>query len=393
MTDPKRKPRVLFLHQGGELYGSDIVFSQVVAALHDLVEPIVVLDNSGPLIDRLRPYAHEIIVHPLGVLRRKHFNPAGMLRCGTEILRATFWLSRLIYRERIDLVYSNTIGVLPGALAARITRRPHLWHIHEIIVTPKWLARALANFTYLFSTKLVCISAAVATELQRGQLRKRVKHVVVHNSIDASLYPSVPEPGVRVKFTSDPETVLIALVGRIHFWKGQDYFLDVLHLLNSMGYPKFLVLFVGSTYAGYEHLESELKRKAQILGLESRVVFCGYRHDVPQLLSAVDIVVVPSMLPEPFGLVALEAMAAAKPVVAHAHGGLVEMIEDGVTGYLVPVGQPRVMAEKIILLAQNPELRAKMGQRGRQRVLELFSPDRFREKIRKVVLEQLHNSG
>lgn len=393
MMDPKRKPKVLFLHQGGELYGSDIVFAQVVAALADVVQPLVVLDNPGPLIDRLRPHANEIIVHPLGVLRRKHFNPAGMARCGIEIIRAALWLARLIRREKVALVYTNTIGVLPGALAAKLTSRPHIWHVHEIVTRPPLVKRTLSTLAVMLSKNVIAVSNSVRDHLLTSTLLRRDNIVVVWNGIGPEPYLQASGENVKRGLGMEPTNLNIVLVGRIHFWKGQDYFLDVCKLMTELGFSRFSVLLVGTPYSGYEWCLEKVKEKIRRYELEQHVMLLGFRSDVPEILAAADVVVIPSTLPDPLPTICLEAMAAGKPVVAHAHGGLVEMIEDGVTGYLVPVGQPRAMAEKIIHLARNPELRAKMGQRGRERVSELFSPNRFREKIRKVVLEQLRDSG
>lgn len=383
-----QRPRVLFLHQGGEVYGSDIIFLEVIKALSPYVEPIIILDNSGPLVDKLRAVCSNIVIQELGVLRRRHFNARGILRCTYLIIRSTLLLARLIKRENISLVYSNTIGVLPGAFATKIARIPHIWHIHEIIVSPKHLATMLSFLVMTLSKKVVAVSNAVATHLSCGARSKSSKIAVIHNGIATEAFDHATGDDIRREYCSSNE-ILIGIIGRIHYFKGQDYFLDVAYTMKNAGFINFKVLMVGDVFKGYEWLIETLTAKVCRLGLKENIIFCGYRNDVPEILKAVDIVIVPSTLPDPFPIIVLEAMASSKPVVATAHGGLVEMINDGVTGFLVRPDSPEAMAERIIQLAKNENLRKEMGKRGRQQLEALFSVERFRTAIRKLVLSEL----
>ncbi|MEM1989653.1 MAG: glycosyltransferase [Candidatus Bathyarchaeia archaeon] len=383
------RPKVLFLHQGGELYGSDIVFLQVIKALSSDVEPIIVLDNHGPLIEELQTICSNIIIQKLGVLRRKHFNLHGILQCIYHIVRSALWLVKLIKRENISLVYSNTIGVLPGAFAAKITGVAHIWHIHEIIISPKGVSNLLTWLVLTLSTKVIAVSNAVAARLSQGVQSKRKMISVIYNGVAVEPFDSAHGDSVRSEFGANQSVVLIGVIGRIHYWKGQDYFLDVAYLMKKMDFNDFKVLIVGAPFKGYEYLIDELITKTQKLGLVENIIFCGYRKDIPDILKAVDIVVVPSTQPDPFPMVVLEAMAACKPVVATAHGGPVEMIVDGYTGFLVPLDSPQIMAERLLQLAKNPQLRESMGKHGRKRVEDLFSIRRFNDDIRRVVLGKL----
>jgi len=389
MQRSEKKPCVLFLHQGGELYGSDLVFSHVVSALAQDVNPVIVLDNHGPLVDRLKTSTQNIIIHPLGVLRRKHFNPAGMLKCALEISRAVPLLTRLIKQENVALIYSNTIGVIPGAFAAKLTKKPHIWHVHEIIQEPRFVGKTLATLVLTTSDKIVAVSNAVANFLKTGFFGDSNRIQVVYNAVAMEKFSKPYAETIRDELGIPQDCILIGLIGRIHFWKGQDFFLNVVSVIKRSGFSQFKVLIVGSTYSGYEWLLRDLQKKVVSLGLQENVIFCSYRQDVEKLYAGIDILVVPSTQPEPFSLVTLEGMAAGKPIVATAHGGPAELIEDGKTGFLVPVGEVQLMADRVLTLIRDPALRKTMGINARERVQCLFSLEQYYQKIRNLVLAQL----
>ena len=120
---------------------------------------------------------------------------------------------------------------------------------------------------------------------------------------------------------------------------------------------------------------------AMELGVEERLLRLGFRSDVDVVLGAVDAVAVPSTRPEPLGLVALEAAAAGRPVVAAAHGGVAEVVRDGHTGRLVPPGEAHALAAALRALADDPAAAERMGRAGRADVAERFRLDRMLERI------------
>ena len=117
---------VVFVHPGGEMYGSDKVFMHTIQAASKLVKPVVVLSRSGPLVEELKPYCEKLLIRDLGVLRRRNLSVAGILSTAFSIIGATLWLSLLIKRTRAVGVYSNTTAIVCGAAAARL-RRPRFF--------------------------------------------------------------------------------------------------------------------------------------------------------------------------------------------------------------------------------------------------------------------------
>jgi glycosyltransferase involved in cell wall biosynthesis len=140
-------------------------------------------------------------------------------------------------------------------------------------------------------------------------------------------------------------------------------------------------LMVGGIFEGEDHLRDKLVQRMAELQVGDRVVMQDFRPDVGNVLADIDIFVLPSVEPDPFPTVVLEAMAAGKPVVAFRHGGVCEMVEDGVSGLLCPPVDAQAMAQAIQRLAASPELRQQMGQAGRERLQRLFTREAFLQRF------------
>jgi glycosyltransferase involved in cell wall biosynthesis len=387
------KPIVLFIHQGGELYGSDRVFAQIIRYAAEVVEPIVLLSSEGPLRSWLEPYCREIYVHELGVLRSRHFTPRGSLLTLFQAIRACFFIVVLAKRNKVTGIYTNTIGILASGLAAQFIGKPHLWHIHEIVVTPKFLSFFLSWYVLKFSSHVVCNSLSTQRNLLRGWKNKEEKSRVIYNSIDCYHFDTKGlRERARVAFHLNHENVLVGVVGRVQIRKGQDDFLEAALLLKSE-HPRVFFAIIGGVYdKRHDRWILKLKETAEKSKIADRFFFRDFNEKTGEIYAALDVVVVPSKFPESFGLVTLEAMAAGKPVVGTALGGTIEIIEDGVTGFLVPPNNPQALADKIELLIRDPELRRRMGEAGRARASEKFSEQHFGEEIQQLLSETFINN-
>ena len=180
----------------------------------------------------------------------------------------------------------------------------------------------------------------------------------------------------------DSETCLIGTVGRLTPVKGIPYLLDAARILLRQGENvKVLVVGDGS-------IRQDLLAQAGNLGVGERVVFLGHREDTDALLQALDIFVLPS-LSEGIPMALLEAMAAARPIVASRVGGIPEIIEDGVDGYLVEPMDVNNLAERCRRLIESPDVARKMGEQGRVRVEREFSATAMADRVVSVYKELL----
>jgi len=378
--------KVLYIHSSDELYGSDIGLLNLVRHLDQRrFEPLVILPSDvryqGLLSRELSKVGIKYRYLKLGVLRRKYFHPLGIITYMAYLLSSTKQVMRIIRQERIDLVHSNTSAVWEGALACALTRTPHLWHVREIIIHPAFLWRITARMLDWFADGVIAISEAVKAHICAAVPSLASKVHVVHNGVDTKLFnPTRDGTRIRREFGVETSQILVGMVGRVSPWKGQEYLLQSAAIV-ARRYPQVKFAFVGGAFPGLEFRIDQLRERARLLGLDSRVIISTWRSDMPDVWAAYDIAVLPSLEPEPFGRSVLEAMATGKPVVATAHGGPLELVRDGVTGLLVPPGDVEAMADAICRLVRNKDMRLAMGLAGRKRVQRFFTVGRVVNQI------------
>lgn len=377
---------ILYVHSSDEMYGADLILLQLVTGLPPGdFRPIVVVPTdvayTGLLTTALRDHGITVLHHPTAVLRRSYFTPLGALRYLWRFGRSVRFLLGVIRRERVALVHSNTVAVLPGAVAARLARVPHVWHVHEIITSPRPLWRGTAWLLPRLSRRAVAVSGPTRDHLIAGHARNRDHAVVIHNGIDTARFDGIETAAqqVRADWGVAPDQPLVGMVGRVSHWKGQSHFLQAAEHV-ARRYPAARFALVGGVFPGQEHLLDQLRREIHDRGLDGRVILSDFRRDIPAVLGAFDIFVLPSTAPDPLPTVVLEAMAAGRPVVANAHGGSTEMVADGTTGILVDPADPAALARAVGDLLDDPARRQAMGAAGRRRLDEQFSRRRFLER-------------
>jgi glycosyltransferase involved in cell wall biosynthesis len=358
---------VLYLHSSSGRYGADRQLQLIASGLDPArYRPLVVLPEPGPLASDLQTGGIEVLVHELSVLRRADFSPRGLTRLAARTASDVGWLTRLITRRQPALVHSNTSVVLGGAAAAMATGRPHVWHVREIYTrfSRWWPAYRRLLLT---AAALPCVSRATAAQF--GQAGPRLR--VIPDGLAHDPHRT-PRPEARRALGLDPEAPVIAVLGRISDWKGQDV------LVRALAEPELqrraaVGLIAGDVWPGAEDRAAQVRTLAGALGVSDRLRLLGFRDDVENVLGAADLVAIPSTAPDPLPGSAIEAAAAGCPVVAAAHGGLPEIIRDGETGCLVPPGDPASLARTAAQLIDDPARREHLGAAAAEDVRRRFS--------------------
>jgi glycosyltransferase involved in cell wall biosynthesis len=377
MSNPTSRSSLL-LHSSSDLYGASKILLTTVRKLKEEGESIqVVLSEEGPLAEAIRMEGIRVHIIRLGILRRKYFNLPGLFNRFGVLKRAYQELVSLSKRENVTHIYSNTSAVLIGAFVAKELHLYHTWHIHEIVIHPKWFASLLGKLVNKYSDMVLVVSQAVKEHWDKYISAYKLR--VIHNGIDYNPYLLAVD-NFRNNLPVQLDTTIIGMIGRINAWKGQPYFLDIASRICET-YPQVHFVIVGDVFPGDEHLEAEMQQKITALKLSDKVSVFGFRNDVANILSAFDIFILPSIQPDPLPTVVLEAMASGKPVVATSHGGACEMVADGITGILIPWDDAEKSAKKVVPLLTDKPLRFQLGLQGRKRVLEHFSLEAFGDKM------------
>jgi glycosyltransferase involved in cell wall biosynthesis len=361
---------ILFLHSSSDLYGASRIFLQIVEnTIRQGDRAVVVLSDEGPLADKIREVGADLHIFKLGILRRRYMSPWGVCNRLYYLFKAFQKLYSIIQSENIDLVYSNGTSVLIGALTCSRTKTPHIWHIHEIM-TPPWPIRQLqVTLMDQVSTIQIAVSKA-AEEHWKSLVEKPSKIIQLYNGVDIAHYASVKSPHGKL---------CIGMIGRVNNWKGQPYFLEIAKELGT----SFTYVMAGDPYPGYEYLVAKNETYRKKLNVE--VHNLGYVADNRDFFNQINVMLLPSILPDPLPTVILEAMAAGKPVIATLQGGALDMVKEGETGCFIPINEPKKAVETIRAILQDESLIKQMSINARKRAAEYYSLERFNSEISKII--------
>ncbi|ARO87854.1 glycosyltransferase family 1 protein [Nitrosospira lacus] len=367
--------RVCFISHSAERYGAELALLELLKGLVELgVECKVLVPERGPLLAALDQLHIEwrIINYPRwasGSRRRK------ISRRITRILGTLFWtipMARAIVKWRCDIIYTNTVIIGAGALAAWLAHRPHIWHLHESGYCLERLfdlgehAPRLINH---LSARVIVISHAVENEYAR----------YIHPRKLCVIYQSVTLSGINQNLPAQIENkrrFRCTIVGSLQASKGQDEAIIALAELVHRGVDAEL-LIVGT---GDNRFRDSLGQQIKFLCLEERVIFYGYAKNPLPLIHASDVILMCSRF-EAFGRVTVETMLAGKPIIGTSSGGTRELIEDGKTGLLYKPGDHNELANKIQYLYENPEKRATLGAAALSWAERRFSRERYAKEV------------
>lgn len=386
MEQTTRPIKILFISHSSGMVGAERSLLLLLKGIdRKRFEPIVVLPKSGSLeneISNLNITTYEIrspwwMYGNQNMWRLLFLIPYNLI---LEII-ALFKLYMIIRKEDVDVIYTNTIVQFSGAIIALLLKKPHIWHIREIIPNNPDLKSLLPNkilFSFILksSKKIICNSNAATEQFYDNKFDDNIK--VVYNSVDIG----VNEKSFNYLSIHDVKKSdwLVVVVGTLQERKAQDDAIKACKIAKNV-IPNIKLLIVGE---GNEKYRTYLKELINKLDMSDNVIFTGYRDDVPLILPHCNVLLMPS-LNEPFGRVIIEAMAARIPVIGSNSGGIREIIKDGVTGYLVSPKEPSEIAEKIIYIFYHPEEAKDMGNEGNKIAIRKFSNKNYANSIEEII--------
>ena len=330
-----------------------------------------VVPSPGPILLRCKEAGIKTFVLEKKLSKNRLLRKLRRLRYPSKILK-------FIEENKIDLVHVNTIFSNFASIAGNKAGVPVVWHIREDLQDSKY--DLILKTVNQLSCKVIAISHWVKNVLTR--IIPEEKIAVVHNGLDLDHFDPNMESKIREEFNISEDTQLIGIIGSIEGRKGVDFFIKAAAKIESI-VPKTKFLIVGEPLFGQEEYLDKMKALVKEKDIEKAVIFCGTRQDIPQIIKALDVVVVPSRS-EPFGRVVIETMAMQKSVIASDCGGIPEIIENGKSGVLFPVEDIDRLASDIISILENKDLAKRLGEGGRKRVEEKFSIAKHVKEIEKV---------
>jgi glycosyltransferase involved in cell wall biosynthesis len=370
--------KILFLDQSGKLGGAELCLIDIAKPYRN--HSLVGLFADGDFRNLLQQ--NQI---PVEVLTTQ----AIQVRKQSSLLQAVGSLGQLVpliqrvvrIAAEYDLIYANTQKALVvGAIASFFTRRPLVYHLHDIL-SPEHFSQTNLQVAITLANRAASLviansQASKNAFLQAGGRAEIVE--VVYNGFEVKNYQSCAADTKQLReHLGGERQYLIGHFSRLAPWKGQHILIAAL----TQCPPYVTAMFVGDALFGEQDYVQELHRQVRTLGLENRVKFLGFRTDIPQLMAACDLVAHTSIAPEPFGRVIVEGMLCGRPVVAAKAGGAVELVEHGMSGFLITPGVPQELAQVISSCIQEGERTVTIADYGRTVASQRFDVTSINQQI------------
>ncbi|MCX4146325.1 glycosyltransferase family 4 protein [Paraburkholderia madseniana] len=378
-------PSVLFVDQSGQLGGAEFALLQLAGSC--IARSEVVLLSDGPFRARLETLGARVQVlndaRVSGIVRQA--SGLNCLRVVPGILRQVRAIAARA--RKFDVLFLNTQKALVlGALGKPLHRKPVIWYQHDILTREhfgrvqlsiiKWLVRLAVDHVVANSQaskrSLIALTGIAADSVP-----------VIYNGVDADAFKRIDDSDIatlRRRLGLPEHAWLAGLFGRLAPWKGQHIALEAMARL-----PGVHLVLVGAPLFGEDAYAQRLHEQAEALGVADRVHFAGFQDDVPVWMKAMDVILHTSTEPEPFGRVIVEGMAAARPVIAAAAGGVTEIVRHRRNGWLVKPGDVAALADAIGTLRDDPVMAQRLADQALADAQTEFSVDQYLQRMMQAI--------
>jgi glycosyltransferase involved in cell wall biosynthesis/2-polyprenyl-3-methyl-5-hydroxy-6-metoxy-1,4-benzoquinol methylase len=372
--------KLLLVIDNLEFGGGERGFLQLASGLKDRFEIYFAATPGGRLESELNRLG--IRFYPLDMRRRLSFKPI-------------YQINNIISSNKIDLVHSQGARAdFYSRVAGRVAGAPHILSTIQMPVEGfdvgplrKIIYRLLDQFSERFVGRFIVVSDSLKKILTEGRGIPTQRVVLIYNGIEVDKYhPDLEETSPRNNWKIPPNVPLIAAIGRMVWQKGFEFLIRAMPNIIAAS-PETRLLLVGDG-----PLRIELEDLAKQLNVFDKIIFTGFRSDISQILSTVDVLAVPSLL-EGFPMIILEGMAMAKPIVATKIQGITEQLTEGKQAILVPPRNSDALSDALLKLIQDAKLASMLGIAARRKVENYFSVEKMVEETDKVYLSLIESTA
>lgn len=380
-----KKIKVLYVHTLPVISGSSAIVLLTMRGLPKAeYEPHLATASDGPFTEQARGFG--FMVHQIPHMQNP-INP-------WKDLLAVIELVHLMKRERVDIVHScNSRAGILARVSAKIAGVRGVVHsvmgyafLYEVPPITKWFYIVIERIAAHLCHKLIFISLPMMKWGKRYNMATQKKAVLIYSGIDEKGFDiKIDICKKKKEFGIKPDELVVGLVSKLWEGKGHIDFLNAAKVVLDSGIKaKFMLI-------GEGYLRERLEKYAKKIGIDEECIFTGFRKDIPDITSILDISVLPSHW-EGMGRVLLEAIYLGKPIVATRVGGIPDIVKENKNGFLVRVGDVRGLAERILQLLKDGDLRERMGSWGRSHFREEWTSRWMCQQIESVYREVVYGT-
>ena len=379
----KKQTKILFIDHTAEMGGAE--YSLLAIAKKYPLSTVLTL-SKGSLVkifkkNHINTIVIEIPEKIKKISRKSYWSPAEFILYPKLIFIV---LQIAFISKKYDLIYANSQkSFIMASLAAKITRKPIIWHLRDILSEEHFSKRnikLMINLANKFADKVIANSSATAKAfIKQGGKEKLVE--VVYSGIDLKPFLSSQNKNRELlKELNLRNNPVVGAFSRLARWKGQHILIEALTFL-----PNVHAIILGGPLFGSRNYEERIKKLARELDLSDRVHFLGHQENIPAYMAICDIVIHTSITPEPFGRIIVEGMLSKKPIIATNLGGVTEIIDQNLNGILIEPNDPKLLADKIQYLLENKKIAQEISNKGYQKAISNFTSESTNRTIDKIV--------
>ena len=377
------KTRILYVSHVTEMSGAEFCLLHTMAGLErERYRLFLVCPREGPLVEEARSLGVQVAFLP--ILPRMEFLRNPFVGC-FSLVRSWIGLANLIRREGIQIMHANALmPSIYAGLVAKALGIPAILHLRDTYRGSRFKVRLQLFLSRVVSHRIIAASQAASEPFGADR-----KMVVIHDGVDTSIFsPDRDTRSLKEEFAISHETV-VGMVAKLVPQKGVGVFIEAAaQVATRICEVKYLI--VGDViFEEEKKYKRAFQKRVRELALEDKVIFTGFRREMPQFYSLFDIFVHPPIYPDALPGVVYEAMACGRPVIASRIGGIPEIVSHGETGVLVEPGNPTALAAAIISLLEGEGKRTQLGQKAREAAKVRFSMERYVGEIEGLYRELL----
>ena len=320
-------------------------------------------------------------------------NPLAWIWNAFVIRRAAQLLANFLRQSSPHVVVTKGLSShFVGGLACRKSRIPCVWHVQDFISERSFgIYRRVFGWTARWLSQSIIVDGVTIERQLPPSLQPRIS--VVHNGVDPKVFrPEVDGSAVREELGIPRDHVVIGHAGRITPWKGQHYLIEAFARIAAQ-YPNVSLLIAGSPVFDSDSYQRRLQTMTAELGLEDRIKFAGFRHDLANVLAAMDIFAFTSIEKDTSPLALLSAMSSGLPIVAFDIEGVSELVDGDQYLLRVPVGRTEDLATSLATLISDEALRCRLGQCARELAERRYTLEQYVNRIERVLLKVTSTSA